>query len=89
MATKHTYDEAMKCIRCRRPYAEKATPCDGVQGSRNMGALARRNAHQERREAAQAELAAFYVARIKKLVERDVDASKRLVPWMLTKNVSS
>ena len=51
----HTFDEHMKCIRCRCEYANRPPQCDGpkgTQGNRNLGALARRNVYEERRRQA-------------------------------------
>jgi len=53
----HTFDEGMKCIRCRREYARRVEVCDGPEtaDNRNLGALAKRNAYRERLEAAEGE----------------------------------
>lgn len=51
----HTFDAGMRCIRCRRPYAAKADPCDAEPCSLNLGALAKRNAYRERMAAQERE----------------------------------
>jgi len=46
---RHTFDEQMRCIRCRIEYARKAEPCEGdTSDAKSLGALAKRNEYRER-----------------------------------------
>lgn len=46
----HTFDESMRCIVCRRPYAEKAEPCGRLEDRRALGHMARSNAYREKKD---------------------------------------